>query len=265
MKNARTILVSLAALALSCGSASADLTLEFDLDNNGANESSIKSSRNDIPFTTLKYYSWTVKNGNKNKGYDVSWAAPALSAKIAAATAADKPAMMHFTLVSNLASAERLSDFSMKTSGLSYEKRAKSYVPSVDNAKHEDTYTMFEVMSNAGVGDLITHLVFKSVVKDGTIVYTVENKTNAKVTVAWPGTGISGDINAGKTLTESRKAKNGATERKSTATFNPMGDGLGGGEMKFSINFLAPASGIPAPGTVALAGMAGLVASRRRR
>ncbi|MBX3365817.1 MAG: hypothetical protein KF912_00695 [Phycisphaeraceae bacterium] len=265
MNNPRTIFASLAALALSCGSANADLTLNFDLDNNGINESSITSSRTDVPFTTLKYYSWTIKNGNKNKGYDVSWAGPSLSAKIIAAPAADKPANIMFTQVSNLVSNERLSDFSMKTPGLSFEKRAKSYVPAVDNTKHEDTYTMFNVLSSNGVGEFITHLVFKSTVKDGTIVYTVENKTDAKVTVTWPGTGISGDIDAGKTLTENRKAANGATERKSVATFNPKGGSLGDGVIGFSVSYLAPAGGVPTPGTLALAGLAGLAASRRRR
>lgn len=265
MNNTRSIVASLAALALSCGSASADLTLEFDLDNNGTNESSITSARTDVPFTALKYYSWTIKNGNKNKGYDVSWAGPSLSAKIIAAPAADKPATLMFTQVSNLVSNERLSDFSMKTPGLSYEKRARSYVPAVDNKKHEDTYTMFNVLSSDAVGEFITHLVFKSTVKDGTIVYTVENKTDAKVTVTWPGTGISGDIDAGKTMTESRKAANGATERTSVATFNPKGGSVGDGVIGFSVSYLAPAGGVPTPGTLALAACAGLVASRRRR
>lgn len=265
MNNARTIIVSLVGLALSYGAARADLVTEFDLDGNGTKESSFSSSGGALPFTTYNVYSFSIKNGDTNKSYNVSWSDRTIVAQIDAASNADKPSIVHFSQISTLASNERFGDLKWKAGDDTIEKKVKAHVLAVDNAKLTDRLIQFDVHSGSGVGDLAARLVFTSKVKDGVIVHTVENKTDARLLVEWPGTGIQGKIDAGKTLTAERRAPNGATERKCTATFDPAGAGLGGGTIGVTVNFLAPVGGVPAPGPLALAGIGSLLAGRRRR
>jgi hypothetical protein len=263
MKATRIIIASLAGLALAVGSARADLVTSFDLDENGSKESSLTSKVDGVLF--MNFAKWTVKNGHKDKDFVLTWGGLDLSGKIAKAAAADKPSFVSIEQETFLNAKERKADVAWESGGKKIEGRANTHVLSVDNEKRLGATITCEIKSGVSIEGLATRILFKSVIKDGKIEHTVENKTDAKVTVDWVGTGIKGDIEAGKSLTANRPAPNGATERKSVSSFEAAGVGLGGGTFKIPVNHFAPAGNVPAPGTLALAGLAGIVAARRRR
>ena len=263
MNTTRTLLASLAGLALSVGTARADLITGFDLDENGSKESSVTSRKESIIFINLA--TWTIKNGHKDKAFGVVWGGNDFSGKIAKAGAAGKPSLIRIEQSSQLSAKERKVDVTWESGGKKFEGRANTHILSVDNEKRIAASVSCDVSSGDGLGDLVTRLVFKSVIQDGVITHTVENKTDAKVTVDWAGTEVKGEIEVGKSLTATRKAPNGATERKSLASFDPTGAGLDGGIIKATVNYFSPAGNVPTPGTLTLAGFAGALATGRRR
>lgn len=262
MNTRRLVIVSLAGLALSCGSARADLVTEFDLDGNGTKESSFVSSYGmPLLMPTAK---WSIKNGNKDKGYKVGVSGSGLSIEIDKAAAADKPSLVTIEQVTTLESKEGKSTLTWK-SGATIEARGDTHTLAIDNHKSTLALLRCRILSSSGLGDLAARLIFKSEIAGGVITHSIENKTDGKVTVDWTGTGLGGEIAAGATITSTRKAPNGATERKAAASFGLSGNGFAGGTSNATVNYFAPAGNVPAPGTLALAGLAGIVASRRRR
>ncbi len=262
MNSARIIIVSLAGLALSCGSARADLVTEFDLDGNGSKESAFTSSFGEHLFVTTA--KWTIKNGNKNKGYRVGLSGSSLSVNLEKAAAADKPSIISIEQATTLDAVQRKADITWK-SGATIEQRSDTYLLAVDNHKSTLALVRCRVLSTSGLGDLAAQLVFLSGIENRVITYSIENKTDGKVTVDWTETGLRGEIAAGATLTSTRRAPNGATERKTRATFNLSGNGFAGEISSATVNYFSPANGVPAPGPVALIGLGSLIAARRRR
>lgn len=151
--------------------------------------------------------------------------------------------------------------------GAAIDGKTRFYVPHVDNKVIESGEVYARAYGGTAREDAYPsiQLEFASAVASGTITHEVVNHSAVKLTFDWGATGMRGEIKPGETLRATRNAPTGAVERKSNAEYQISVEGLGLITINSPISILAPAPRVPTPGTLAIAGFAGLLAARRRR
>jgi hypothetical protein len=265
----RNALILAGTITLLAGGARAEITTRFDLNGDGVKESRYFNRVGDAIDGSMKVFYWDVLNGDRDRGYTFALDNLGFSGSIHKSPGADKHSIVSVQQVSYLAAAERRGTLQWTPigGGAAIDGKTRFYVPHVDNKVIESGEVYARAYGGTAREDAYPsiQLEFASAVASGTITHEVVNHSAVKLTFDWGATGMRGEIKPGETLRATRNAPTGAVERKSNAEYQISVEGLGLITINSPISILAPAPRVPAPGMLAVAGLAGIVATRRRR
>ncbi len=245
-------------------SAHAGIQASFDLDGDGAFDSYAESDYSQDWFGKATY-TRDVWNGDVGSGYSFVWSGAGNKGRVPKAT---DTTWGHWpwSQTSYLSMAEKRGSITWtnSTTGEETEGGANYYDAVVSGIVYYVGDLVGLVKGGSGSKSLFDGLEFRSDLDGGYISNTVTNLSSAPIMVPfdWSAVGMSGELGPGQSLTRIRPAPDGAVERKSLVSHGLYVEGMGLVAAQSQFHYWQP---VPAPGSLGLAGLAGMVASRRRR
>lgn len=258
----RMVLTACGMLGMSAGETRGDIHASLDLDRDGTVDMELSESVTDVGGR--RHIERHAAEGLRNALFDASWGDPAIK-WMPVGTDASLGSEFVITQTTGLEVKEKRSAFRWRSgAGEWKEQRLSTHGVVISNEVSMTGSIFADFGGDSGLGGAVS-LTFSSEIKDGSIVHTLSNAGRAAITVKWQAAGFDLTIPAGEKRTMSVRSARGAVERLGTATFNWDPYGVGALPIELPLLHYARPPRVPAPGTLALAGLAGIGATRRRR
>ncbi|MBX3362769.1 MAG: PEP-CTERM sorting domain-containing protein [Phycisphaeraceae bacterium] len=206
-----------------------------------------------------------VQEGTRNMRSEISWGDPAMKWSIMSREGSFGSEFESYQSTTLEVKRKRSELKWLSPGGEWKTSRVDTYTPQVSNVVLDDATIDASFTGFGGLLGSITSLGFSSSIKNGTITYTVTNSGDQDAHVKWAAASIDILVPKNKSHSVSVRSPRNAVERHGVAIFNWDPDGVGALPMELPLMHFARPAKVPTPGTMAIAGIAGLVMARRRR